>query len=279
MRIAARVLPAALAVALTAPAAAFAQDLAPLDRYWLGLGGYSSDNDLDIRIDGEDGVAGSNVDFQRDLGFDERETAFAYDLGFTLADRHQLAVTGHRYSSEAGRTLSRELDIDDEIYAVDAVFAGEMDIDLTSVSYTWFFHSNERSAFGVGLGGVHYALDADLAASAVADDGEGGEVVTTVGKRIDESAWAPMIRAQYSQVIDDHWRFNVELAGVRKSGGSVSGDAVDASASIDYFPWKHFGFSLKYNYNDVSLKYKKTSYRGKLDLVNQGPQLLAVVKF
>ena len=88
-----------------------------------------------------------------------------------------------------------------------------------------------------------------------------------------------MVRAQYTRVINDQWRWNVELAGVRKGSGSVTGRAVDASVSVDYFPWKNFGFTLQYSYDDIRLDYEKYNYRGKLDLINQGPQIKAVVKF
>ena len=57
------------------------------------------------------------------------------------------------------------------------------------------------------------------------------------------------------------------------------GRAVDASVSVDYFPWKNFGFTLQYSYDDIRLDYEKYNYRGKLDLINQGPQIKAVVKF
>lgn len=269
-----------ICTALVAPAA-FAEDLQPLDKYWLGAGMYQSENGLDIRVDGQDQVMGANVSFQDDLGFADHEISFVYDLGITLAEKHQISVTGHRYDSSSGTTLSRELDINDQIYALGAEFDGTMDIDIVSVAYTWFFHRNERSAFGMGLGGVHYSIDLGLSAVAAIDDGEAGQETATVYDDWSESAWLPMVRMQYSQVINDQWRFNVELAGVWRSEGShsISGNAKDASVSVDYFPWQHFGFSLKYNYDDIDLRYDQPRYRGKMRLINQGPQLLAMVRF
>ncbi|RZA28631.1 MAG: hypothetical protein EOP02_06835 [Proteobacteria bacterium] len=258
---------------------AAAEELTPLDRFWVGAGVYDSDNDLDIRIDGEDLVDGTEVNFQRDFGFDEKELATTVDAGFTLANRHQFTVSGHRYSSSASRTLDETYDVDDQQFVVDADFDGDLDISIMSVGYTYFFHSNERSAFGVGLGGVRYAIDADMVAAGVVDDGEGGVTVVSADVSKSESAWAPMLRVQYSQMLGDQWRLHVELAGVKKSNGSVQGDAIDASVSVDYFPWEHFGFSLRYNYNDVDLDYTKSSYNGRLNLKNQGPSLLAIVRF
>ena len=197
----------------------------------------------------------------------------------TLGRNHQIAVTGHRYDNSAHNTLERELDINDEAYAVGAAFKGNMEVETTTVSYTWFlFRNDEHTAFGVGLGGVHYSLGVDLAATATVDN-EGVPGTVEVGMDFHDSAWLPMGRVQYTRVINDQWRWNVELAGVWKGSGSVTGRAVDASVSVDYFPWKNFGFTLQYSYDDIRLDYEKYNYRGKLDLINQGPQIKAVVKF
>lgn len=278
-----RFLPTLLSISLL-PMLGFSQtakadELTPLDRFWIGAGAYNSDNDLDLRIDGEDLVNGTDVDAQRDFGFDEKETAKTFDAGFTLANRHQFSFSGHRYESTASRTLDQEFDIDDQTFAIDAAFDGGLEISILSAGYTYFFHSTERSAFGVGLGGVRYSIDAELLAAGLVDDGEGGEQEVNAEVRKSESAWAPMIRAQYSRVLGEKWRFNAEIAGVKKSNGSIKGDAIDASVAVDYFPWDHFGFSLRYNYNDVDLDYAKSSYRGRMSLTNQGPSLLAIVRF
>ena len=276
----AHLLATALCGVLLAPAA-FAEGLQPLDRYWFGIGAYQSDNGLDIRVDGQDHITGTSVSFQDDLGFDSHETSLVYDLGATLADRHQFSITGHRYHGSASMVLERDLDINDHIYEVDAQFHGTKDIDVVSAAYTWFFHRNERSALGVGLGATYYSIDLGLSAKTAVANGAGGQAGATVEDDWNEAAWLPMIRLQYSRVLNDQWRFNVELAGVKKSEGRgrVSGKARDASVSLDYFPWERVGFTLKYNYDDIDLLYNHARYRGTMRLINQGPQLLATVKF
>ena len=262
-----------------ASATASADGLAPLDRFWLAAGVYASDNDLDVRLDGSDVVAGSDVDFQRDFGFSEKESANTFDAGFTLANRHQFGLSGHRYSSQASRVLQQGFDVDDQDFVVDATFNGDLELRIVSAGYTYFPHSTETSAFGIGLGGVQYAIDMQLAAAGEVSDGQGG--LTPIQARVDktESAWAPMLRAQYSQMLGQQWRWSVELAGVKKNSGSVQGNAVDARIGLDYFPWRQLGFSLRYSYNDVDLDYAKDSYRGAFRLRNRGPALLAVLRF
>lgn len=267
-----------LALALVGHSA-LAADVAPLDVFWIGAGVYESRNDLDIRLDGRDLAAGTNVNLQRDFGFDNRENAASFEAGFTVANRHQIAASMHRYDSSSTRTLTNTFDIDDQQFAVDAAFAGTLDVRTTTVGYTYFFHSTESSAFGVGIGGVRYGVEAQLSAIGQLDDGSGQPELISANVRKSEDVWAPLLRAQYSRMLGERWRLGLELAGVKKSGGSVQGDALDAIAGVDYFPWQNVGLSLRYNYNNVSLEYDKVSYLGTLDLKNRGPSINALIRF
>lgn len=60
--------------------------------------------------------------------------------------------------------------------------------------------------------------------------------------------------------------------------GGLAPDS-DAQAEVEYFPWRHFGFSLRYDYNDVDLEFERSRFDGKVDLENRGPQPVATVRF
>lgn len=259
------------------PGMALAQDsLPPVDRFYAGAGWYWSDNDLDTRWDATDGSLGTRVDFQRDLGFDDGQGALVWNVGGSLgANRqHKLDAFGYDYDDESVRLLDRELGIEDNVYPVDAAFAGTLDVKITGLSYTWLFHHTDRQAFGVGLGAVRYEVDADLAAAADVDG-----TMVTYENAFSEDAWAPMLRAEYVHAFAERWRWGAVLSYVKKSGGNVTGDAVDAQVEVEYFPWQHFGFSLRYNYNDVDLDFERSRFDGNVNLKNRGPQLLAMVRF
>lgn len=69
------------------------------------------------------------------------------------------------------------------------------------------------------------------------------------------------------------------LAYTRKGSGNVTGEALDAQVELEYFPWEHLGFSLRYNYNDVDLDFGRTRFDGNINLNNRGPQLLGTFRF
>lgn len=264
-----------LAIALSAPVAA--QDrLPPIDRFDLGVGLYAADHDLDTRWDASDGSRGARVDFQRDLGFADRQDALAWRIGGSLgtARRHTFDAFGYDYDDTSMRVLDRMLEIGDNVYPVDASFEGRLDLDITGVAYTWMFLHDGRQAAGIGLGAMRYDIRADLDASATL-----AGTPAAYANDLSEDAWAPMLRVEYVRSLSMRWRWGAALAYTRKKGGAVSGDAFDAQVALDYLPWRHLGFSLRYNYNNVDLDLRRTRFDGNIHLNNRGPQLLTLFRF
>lgn len=247
----------------------------PVDRFQMLLGAYAIQNDLDLRWDSS-AAEGTRVDFHRDLGFDDSRTRPYWGLNGLLGEHHQLSAFGYKFASEGEKVLERDYVIDGTVYPTDAAFAGDLQVKMNGLAYTWLFHRAADSAAGVGLGAVRYEVSADLAAAVL--DGESGDV-ETVEKRVSEAAWAPMLRASYARALARQWRVAGEVAYVKKSGGNASGDAIDANVRLECFPWQHFGFALRYNYNDVDLGFRRSGFRGDINLKNRGPQLLASYRF
>ncbi len=252
------------------------QELTPSDRYWVSLGVASSAIGIDARVDGQDQVDGSDVDFRRDLGLGAEATSLSYEAGFTWKEKHQLEVAGHRYSADGQKSLQRSLNIDDETYPAQAAFQGDLKVGLNSFSYTWLMARNERYSFGLGVTAVNYKVRSNLAAQG-SDDG--GEITIRVSGQVDESVWPPLVHVRFSHMLGSRFRIRLAVSGIKSSGETVSGSVVDASAALDYSISRHFGVTLKYRYNDVKLDLNRTSYRGVLDISNHGPQFLGSIRF
>ncbi|MEL1264831.1 hypothetical protein [Pseudoxanthomonas putridarboris] len=246
----------------------------PVDRLKVSVGSYIIEHDVDLRWDSETVGTGSDIDFHRDLGFDDSRTDVFWSLDGVLGEHHKFSAFGYRYDSGGQRLLAEDFNIHDSQFPVDAAFSGDMEVRMAGVAYTWLFHRNDRSAAGVGIGAVRYDVTADLAAAA-----ETGEGLITAEERLDEDAWAPMLRVEYHHSLGERWRMGGQISYVKKSGGDTSGDAIDVNVHLEYFPWEHFGFGLRYNYNDADLDFERSRFTGKLNLKNQGPQVVATLRF
>ncbi|KAA2285011.1 hypothetical protein [Arenimonas fontis] len=269
-----RLLPWALLAASASPQAR--EPIAPVDRAYVSLGVYRSANGLSGRWDAADGTVGTRFDFQGDLGFDERERALYWNAGGSFGEgrRHKLEVFGYDYDDTSARRIDRSLRIRDDAYPVDASLAGALDIGVIGASYTWFFRRGERHALGLGLGAVNY----DLTVSLAADYEVNGQPRSSF-QRFREQAWAPMLHGEYVRSLSPNWRWGLAASYVKKPGGEIAGEAIDAQARLEWFPWGHAGFSLRYNYNDVRLDFRRSRYDGDVDLETRGLQLAMMLRF
>ncbi len=267
--------------ALSSSAALHAETLTPVDKYYFSLGAYRASNDVKLNMEPTTGTEpGAHVDLKRDLGLDMDGTEGFFEAGASFGHggrsghRHKFEVFRYGYDAASSLTLTDGYQIGDDVFVEGADFEGDFDVKLLGASYTWFFHHNDHSAFGVGVGAIRYQVSAALAAAV---ETEGGVDVSSAA--FSESNWVPQIHAEYVTLLSEHWRMGVDASFVKKSGGSFSGNAIDVGAKVEYFPWQHFGFSLRYNYNDIDLDFKKSHFTGGVDIKTHGPQLIATLRF
>lgn len=270
---------AASSAAVFAPAASAADVMEPVDKYFFSLGLYHASNDVDLRWEPTTGtVPGTSIDVERDLGIDLGGTEGFFEAGASFGHGgrhlHQFEMFRYGYDASGSMLLDGDYQIGDDVFVEGADFEGDMEIKLLGASYTWFFHNNEHSAFGVGLGAIRYQVSAAFAAAASVN----GEV-EAVSAAVSESNWVPQIHAEYIRSLSRQWRVGVDASYVKKSGGDFSGKAIDLGAKVDYFPWENFGFSLRYNYNDIDLDFSKSRFTGGIDVKTHGPQLIATLRF
>lgn len=271
---------AMLSAIVVVPFAASAEEISPVDQFFVSAGVYHSNNDVNLRWQPSSGAdAGSHVDLKRDLGIDSDGIDPFFEIGGSFGHnqnghRHKFEAFRYGYDGNSSLRLDGDYVIGDDTYAEGADFQGDLEVKMTGLSYTWFFHNRNGSAFGAGLGAIRYDISAAFAAAAVVDD-----EVSAVQGSVSEAAWVPQIHAEYVKSLSRHWRVGLDASYIKKSGGSVEGDAIDFGAKVDYMPWDHFGFSLRYNYNDVELDFKKARFSGDVDIQSRGPQLMATYRF
>ncbi len=248
--------------------------LPPIDRTYAGIGVYAVENDLSGRWD-SGAIRGTEFDVGRDLGFGGNESAAVWTLGASLGSSrsHKFDLAGYRYSDEGQRTLIRNMVIDGELYPIGGNFNGSLDVGVISGSYTWMFHQTERQATGLGLGLVRYDFDANLAVSTVL----GGATVARVNA-LGSKAVAPLLSAEYVRTLGDKWRVGALVSYVKANRDGVDGEALDANVRVEWFPWKQFGFGLRYNYNEIDLDFGRQSFQGNLDVKNRGFQFFGMVR-
>ncbi|GMV29703.1 MAG: hypothetical protein AMXMBFR59_18280 [Rhodanobacteraceae bacterium] len=260
-------------LAILAPAAHAEKPMA-LDRFYVSLGAYQADSDADARIDGNNGVIGTDVNFEDDFGLTKDRTVGRARFGLLVGDSQGIEVDGYRFHRSATERLNRTINYDGSTFNVDAEVYGKLNLDFASVAWRWWLPAGERDVWGIGLGGGYYRV-----AGEVAGQGSLNGNVQQLDLRDSASAWAPLVELGWRHAFSDSARLYADIAGVRKNNGTLQGHIYNLSLGFEYFPWQHVGFGIEYGAQRIKIEAEKRSFDGEINVRLNGPSLFVKARY
>ena len=255
--------------------AAWAQQSPALDRVSLWVGGYYANmgTDISANASAQGHAAAGDVNLEHDLGFQRHKVTPRVRLDFLLGDSQGFSFDYYELNRTRTKTLSTDLDYDGNSYLASASVSGKLDFEFGSAAYRWWFGSGS-DVFGVGLGGAWYGVHAGISGEA-ALNGESAEASSSTS----ETAWAPMLQLGWRHAFNDQVRMYVDVSGVKKNGGRLSGHIYNAALGFEWLPWQHIGLGAEYGYTRIRLDQHKQNYNASLDMKLTGPSLFLRVRF
>jgi len=257
--------------AIAVPARAEVPDA--LDRATVSVGGFYPVVDARLSADGPE-VAGSDIDFQRDLGLDKHRTLTNLRLDLLLFDSQGFSIGGYQYSKDSGATLARDIHFAGNDYNVDAFVRAGLRLDTWNAAWHWWFPVDEADVFGVGLGAVYYDLRGSVEGSVTVN----GSTATARGSAQGD-AIAPLLTLGWRHAFTPNFRGYAEFAGVRKPSGTLTGHLLNGTLGMEYYPWQNLGLALEYSANDLDLKADKESWVGRARIRFHGPAAFVRLRF
>lgn len=269
-----RVLPALALAAIAAAPAAQAEKPMALDRFYFYAGAYQADSDADARIDGANGVIGTDVNFEDDFGLTKNRGVARARFGFLIGDSQGIEVDGYRFHRDAHKVLDRTITYDGSTFDIDADVRGELDLDFASVAWRWWIPAGDRDVWGIGLGGAYYR-----AAGKVSGEASLNGNTQFVSLSDSASAWAPLVELGWRHAFSENARLYADVSGVRKNNGSLKGHIYTMSLGFEYYVWEHVGFGVEYGAQRIKVEADKRSFDGELNVRLQGPSVFLRARY
>jgi hypothetical protein len=263
-----------IAVALCFPATAlFAEVPEALDRVNLSIGGFYPNVDTRVSANGPE-VAGTDIDFQHDLGLDKHRTLPNVRFEFLVFDSQGFSIGGYQYSKHAGATLARDITFDGNDYNINAFVQAGLRLDTYNAAWHWWFSPDPQDAIGLGLGAVYYDLKGTIDGAVTINGGTASAHGVAEG-----SAVAPLLMLGWRHSFSDRWRGYAEFSGVRKPSGALTGHLLNATLGLEYYPWQYLGLALEYSANDLDLKADAAAWEGRARIHFHGPAAFVRMRF
>ena len=252
---------------------AFADTSPALDRVSIWLGGYYANTETEIGARDRSGQLSGHVSLEDDLGFRDTKTVPRARVDFLLGDHQGFSFDYYSIDRSHGRSISRDLDFDGNVYPASARVDGKLDFNFGSAAYRWWFGQG-NDVFGLGVGAAYYEVDARVSGQASLD---GETAQASAGAR--ETAWAPMLQAGWRHAFTHNLRMYLDASGVRKNGGNLSGHIYNAALGLEWCPLTNLGIGAEYGYSRIRLDQNHSAYQADLDMRLKGPSLFLRLRF
>jgi hypothetical protein len=248
------------------------------DRFQIDTGYFRLSADTVLRYNGPEGNSGE-IDFEKDLGLDEKVDTFWVDATWRVGRRHQLKLGFTRVVRDRPEyTLQREFTWGGETYSAGLSATSSQSSDILGGYYRFAVFRNDRFEIGPTLGVGYLWLDARIRATGTVS-GAGGSQTRT----IDESASTGSITGAVGGYVEA-WparRFVVrgDFLYIKVNPEDSEASVTDWRVSADYYFFRNAGLGVQWKYNQYS--YDRGIVASKLggEVTYDGFQLFLTFRF
>jgi hypothetical protein len=222
------------------------------DKFLISAGTFLINFDTHARLDSEALGQGTDINFENDLGLTSNQTRFRLEGYWRMTDHQRLDFAGYFYNRQADRSIDRQINWGDVTYDVGASIHSKISSQLYKVDWKYSFVRTKNLEFAASAGLSTIVTRAEL-------DGQG----TVAGggsasfQKSSKSLAAPIpvfgVHGEWRMVRSLYLRGGAEYLAVNVAGWQ--GSVVDARASLDWYPFKHFGFGAGYNVFHIDAKH------------------------
>jgi hypothetical protein len=241
------------------------------DDFYLGVGAYFPDKNFKIRVEGTvpDVDRQKEIDFEEALKLDNSETTGALEFRWRFGEKWSVAGQYWRISDSATAVLTEDIEWEDVVFKEGTFASAGVELDVARLFFGRTFSSGPQYEFGAGAGLHWLQIKAFVA----------GQIKTNLGDTepyrgsVDASAPLPNIGGWYTYSWSPKWAFKARVDWLSASIGDYSGGLWNASASINWAVFEHFGVTASWNFFKLDVDVDKSDWRGSVETSQNGPFL------
>lgn len=262
-----------LGLLLILPTSAFAQETLP-DKFKINVGAFfvtDISTDVTIAKTGEAISAGVGIDFEDQLGLENRDTVPRIDGYYRFGKKSRVDFSYWKLDRDSTFTINENISIGDINIGVNETVFTRFDTETLKASYGFSFYNVPKAELGLsaGLHITNIAIKvADLSGGAGSEEVEGPVPLPVFGFYL-----------RYN--ISHRWRFVGHSEWFFIDYDEFEGSLTDVRLSVEHQTFKHAGFGFGFNRIEYDLEVDDTSedLRGSFNNTNSGFQAYVFAAF
>jgi len=230
-----------------------------------------------LRLDATNGQ-GTDVSFERDLGFTKTTALWFVDGSWHIGGRHHLYfsfIDTKRDATKAG--ISEPITIGNTTFQVGATIQAFIDNNYTAFDYGFGLTKNPKAefVFTIGLSSVKVHTGAGLQLQSTT----GGSVSRSLTSDAEDRSIFPVPGLQFASRVHPHVNLTGYVRYIQATLEGVKQGSVDGRFGADFPLSSHVGFGAAYYFNLVKQEGSKDTFTGKLRYRFNGPQFYVLIHF
>jgi hypothetical protein len=219
------------------------------ERFGLRVGGLvASSIDTTASLGVRGSTAGTDFDFERELGLAKQTESFRADAHWRFDRRNRIDVGYFNLTRSAERTLQRDIEWGDVTFPVGTTVSSFLDTRIIPVRYSHSFVATRTVDAGLGAGVYYMDLRTGLAGSA-----------SGISESFSTPVPLPVVSAHFAweflprlQLVGLAQAFYIDVNGTGRIQ-SLRGRVIDATLGVEYAAHDNFGIGAGVNYFQIAV--------------------------
>jgi len=234
-------------VGLSLAAVVSAQDIEdPLfDRFNFKLEASEVGMKTAIRLGSETLGKGTTLNFEDDLGLDDRRLIPSLSFEWQVSRKHRLAARWQDLQRGSNTQVLKEIEWGDEVIPIESNISLDFQVEQVLLDYTYYPWVNERWAGGFGFG-LRWM---DLLTALKVEEIE-------LEDQLDVAAPLPYFNFEYRRMLSDRWRLKGGLGWFYLDLGDIAGGQWIGRLAVEYITDRRWGFGIAVNASAINVDWE-----------------------
>ena len=249
------------------------------ETFTIGAGVFLPSFNSSLRVNNSSLDLGDQIDLEKDLGLDSRETVAWINGMWRFADNHRLSVTYFQFSRSSVVTALKDITIDEETFPAGVTLSTRFQYRTIPITYHYSFIKSAQHELAGSFGLQWNTIDIEV----------DGETFVGSGNNINGQAEAksqaplPLFGMSYAYHASKRWTtgFHAEILAldINDDTFSFSGTVTNVRASTEYWLYNNFGAGFAINWFSMDVDVDDSEWQGNFDYQYFGPQIYANLRF
>jgi hypothetical protein len=243
-----------------------------IERFKLSAGFFYAVNNTNVQVSATGHAAGSEIDFEKDLGFNKGVGTFLANFQWRISSRSRINLNYYNIRRSSTHTLQKDINFDSTTYHVNATVNSFFNTAIYQFSYGYAILSKPRYEAGLLIGTHTVGAKAGISLNGVSAG-------ASASNDFDFTAPLPDLGIWGGYIITDRLAVNLDADYLSLTVGDITGSLFAYNLLFTYKLIDQLDLSLGYSGLNFKVDATKKNISGHFKWGYNGPSLAATFNF